>query len=231
MSAATPFEARPAGGAGVDGPRDDAAAGRRLDRAEEIVRHEWRQFQVVANEGGRANCQDDWPTFHQMRISQFLTWPQRLLDSYARDLDEADALGRNLLTEKYGRMMASAEPERYARDIESHLPRLSTARVAVQERIIAAQVAWARDFRSRYPRLGDAMRLLTSDQDTVADTSFETYLRGELGTYSPRTLRLYEDLVDRLAAAGENLTELTLLTTVRLAGHAGLAEAEAAQRD
>ncbi|WP_296667704.1 DUF4125 family protein [Demequina sp.] len=203
--------------------------GARLDRAEAIVRHEFAQFQRVSSEGGRAACQDDWPTFHAMRLSQFLTWPAPLLDSYAEDLDAADATGRNLLTEKYARMMRSTEPERFAREIAPTLPPLASARLALQERIVAAQVAWAREFRDRYPRLGDAMRVLTTAEDTLVDTSFETYLRGELCTYSTRTLRLYGEMVDARAAAGDNLTELTVGLTVSLAGHAGLDQAEAAQ--
>ena len=70
---------------------------------EAIVRHEWDQFQRTNNEGGRAACQGNWPVFHQMRLAQFLTWERPLLTSYAADLDAADHVGRNLVTEKYGR--------------------------------------------------------------------------------------------------------------------------------
>ena len=76
--------------------------------------------------------------------------------------------------------------------------------------MIAVQVAWARDFRGRYPKLGAAMRVLTTAEDTPEDTSFETYLRGELGTYSDRTMALYEAMVENLQAAGRNLTEQTV---------------------
>ena len=197
------------------------------DLTEAIVRHEWNQFQDTNNEGGRASCQGNWPVFHQMRLSQFLTWPADLQRSYAEDLDEADRVGRNLITEKYGRMMASTAPEQYRETIEPYIPRLSEVRVARQEAIIAQQVAWAADFRSRYPRLGEAMRVLTTAEDTPQATSFETYLRGELGTYSERTLGLYEAMIAAKRAAGTNLTEETILNTVRLGGFSGLDEAEA----
>lgn len=201
----------------------------RLRVAQAVVEHEWDQFQRVNNQGGRADCQGDWPTFHQMRLSQFLVWPLPLLESYAADLDEADAKGRNLLTEKYARMMVSTEPERYAREIGPFLPSLGMARVARQEAVVTTQVSWALAFRERYPHLGEAMRVLETSQDTLTDTSFETYLRGELGTYSERTLTGYEELVRSTAAAGENLTEQTIRWTVLLGGYADLAEAEAAQ--
>lgn len=201
----------------------------RLAVAEAVVEHEWDQFQRVNNDGGRADCQGDWPTFHQMRLSQFLTWPLALLESYAADLRDADERGANLLTEKYARMMATTEPARYAREIAPHLPLLDGARVDRQDAIVAQQVDWADEFRRRFPRLGAGMRTLRTSQDTLTDTSFETYLRGELGTYSDHTLGLYTQLVEATRSAGENLTELTIRWTVLLGGFADLAEAEAAQ--
>lgn len=200
-----------------------------MDLVEEVIRREWDQFQRTENEGGRASCQGNWPMFHQMRASQFMTWPEDLLRSYLDDLDEANRVGRNLVTEKYARMMASTAPEEYRERIEPFIPRLSDERIARQERVIDVQVAWARDFRGRYPKLGAAMRVLTTAEDTLEDTSFETYLRGELGTYSDRTMALYEAMVENLQAAGRNLTEQTVANTVRLGGFADLTEAEAAQ--
>ena len=200
-----------------------------MDLVEEVIRREWDQFQRTENEGGRASCQGNWPMFHQMRASQFMTWPEDLLRSYLDDLDEANRVGRNLVTEKYARMMASTAPDEYRERIEPFIPRLSDERVARQERVIAVQVAWARDFRGRYPKLGAAMRVLTTAEDTPEDTSFETYLRGELGTYSDRMMALYEAMVEDLQAAGRNLTEQTVANTVRLGGFADLEEAESAQ--
>ena len=200
-----------------------------MDLVEEVIRREWDQFQRTENEGGRASCQGNWPMFHQMRASQFMTWPEDLLRSYLDDLDEANRVGRNLVTEKYARMMASTAPDEYRERIEPFIPRLSDERIARQEQVIAVQVAWARDFRGHYPKLGAAMRVLTTAEDTPEDTSFETYLRGELGTYSDRTMALYEAMVEDLQAAGRNLTEQTVANTVRLGGFADLEEAESAQ--
>lgn len=196
---------------------------------EAIVREEWRQFQGVNNEGGRAACQGNWPTFHQMRLSQFLTWPHDAKISYLADLRQAAQQGRNLLTEKYARMMQSTDPDYYRTNLEPYLPTLSAERIEQQERIIATQVAWAQDFANRYPRLGAAMRTLRTSDDTKDSTSFETYLRGELSTYSQRTLDLYDLMVRDYAQAGENITALTVRNTVLLGGFASLDEAEEAQ--
>ena len=89
---------------------------------ERIVRHEWDQFQRTNNEGGRAACQGNWPVFRQMRTSQFMTWPDPLLDSYLADLVEAERVGRNLVTEKYGRMMESTAPLRILKHFMSWPP-------------------------------------------------------------------------------------------------------------
>ncbi|BDR52525.1 hypothetical protein KIM372_04320 [Bombiscardovia nodaiensis] len=201
------------------------------DLRERIVKHEWDQFQQVDNEGGRANCQGNWPTFHQMRLSQFKVWPRELLESYAHDLDQADSEGRNLLTEKYGRMMESTAPDEYRRNIAPHLPKLGIERQSHQERIIKQQVAWADEFRQHYPKLGQEMRILRTADDTPTDTSFETYLRGELSTYSPQTLRLYEKMLLFRMSQRRNITQETLLATVQQAGYESLEEAEAAQRE
>ncbi|KAE8126998.1 MULTISPECIES: DUF4125 family protein [Bifidobacterium] len=197
--------------------------------AEAVVQHEWQQFQRTDNEGGRAACQGNWPVFHQMRLSQFLTWPAPLLSSYAQDLDEADHIGCNLITEKYGRMMASTAPDEYRRSIEPYIPQLPDARIALQEQVIATQVGWALEFRTRYPKLGNGMRMLHTAEDTPDATSFETYLRGELGTYSSATFELYRRFIDELRSQGRNLTEETVRNTVLLGGFASLEEAEALQ--
>lgn len=196
---------------------------------EQIVKHEWKQFQQVSNEGGRANCQGNWPTFHQMRFSQFSIWPHDLLASYSRDLDKADMAGRNLFTEKYGRMMESTNPTEYHTRIAPFMPKLGIERQSQQECIIGQQVRWAQDFRERYPKLGQAMRILRTADDTAQNTSFETYLRGELSTYSLKTLQLYDAFILQLTSLQINLTEATVLATITMAGYENLDHAEANQ--
>ena len=221
---------RPMAANGTENPRDPRnETDRREELMKSIVRLEWDEFQHTNNAGGRAACQGNWPVFHQMRLSQFMAWPDDLLASYRDDLERADTAGRNLVTDKYGRMMRSTHPKEYALNIEPYIPALSADRVAVQERIVAMQVCWAREFRERYPKLGQAMRVLTTAEDTADATSFETYLRGELGTYSDHTLNLYLAFVERLAGEQRNLTEETITNTVRLGGFRDLMEAESAQ--
>ncbi|WP_422114137.1 DUF4125 family protein [Gardnerella sp. DNF00622A] len=196
--------------------------------AEEITKLEWQQFQLTQNEGGRANCQEDWQTFHIMRMSQFLTWPLDLQESYKKDLERADSNGRNLITEKYARMMESTAPEIFERTIKPYIKPISEPRKSEQEKIILTQVKWADDFRNRYTHLGLAMRVLKTSEDTEENTSFETYLRGELSTYSAETFAKYKAFIEDLTAKNLNLTQMIITNTVRMYGYDSLESAECA---
>ena len=70
-----------------------------------IIEIEWDMFQHVNNIGGRASCQDNKRTFVIMRQSQFENWTDELLHAYLVYIVKAEAEGRNLIAEKYGRMM------------------------------------------------------------------------------------------------------------------------------
>lgn len=196
--------------------------------AEEITKLEWQQFQLTQNEGGRANCQEDWQTFHIMRMSQFLTWPLDLQESYKKDLERADSNGRNLITEKYARMMESTAPEIFEHTIKPYIKPILEPRKSDQEQIILTQVKWADDFRNHYPHLGLAMRVLKTSEDTEENTSFETYLRGELSTYSDDTFAKYQRFVNNLRAENLNLTQMIITNTVHMYGYDSLESAECA---
>ena len=196
--------------------------------AEEITKLEWQQFQLTENEGGRANCQGDWQTFHIMRMSQFLTWQLDLQESYKQDLEHANSDGRNLITEKYARMMESTAPEIFERTIKPYIKPILEPRKSEQEKIILTQVKWADDFRNHYPHLGLAMRVLKTSEDTAENTSFETYLRGELSTYSAETFAKYQRFVNNLRAENLNLTQMIITNTVRMYGYDSLESAECA---
>lgn len=70
-------------------------------------------FSHVSNVGGPASCQMRPDTFKIMRKSQAATWSDELLASYLEDLKAATREGRNIMTEKYARMMESTFPEEY----------------------------------------------------------------------------------------------------------------------
>jgi hypothetical protein len=192
---------------------------------ETIVKLEWEAFDKVENVGGRADCQDNWSTFSIMRKSQFLTWPKELIASYIADFVEANEKGWNLITEKYGRMMISTAPEEYAK-IESRFPAVSAKKAVIVEEIVKIQVAWMEEFAAHYPKACSNMRSIHTWEDSLYNTSYETYLRGELLTYSDSTLRMYGEFIVSLMRQGENLARLTVENTAHLYGYKSLEDME-----
>ncbi len=198
-----------------------------MELIEKIVDLEWEQFDKVRNVGGRASCQNDFGTFSIMRKSQYLTWPEELLASYYADLQAAEQNGWNLITEKYARMMESTSPEEYEA-LRETLPVLSEERLAIQEQIIKIQVSWMEQFAAKYPHLAGNARSIHTAEDTLYNTSYETYLRGELSTYGEETFVLYGRFVAKLLSEDKNLAYETMRNTALLYGYAGIEEAESA---
>lgn len=193
--------------------------------AEEIARREFEAFDKVKNEGGRASCQNDWPTFSIMRKSQYLTWNRTMLLQYLYDFHREYNLGHNLIEEKYGRMMESTAPERYEQ-IKNHFPELSEEKKAIIEQICSIQVGWMEEFAAAYPALADNARSIHSYEDNPFDTSYETYLRGELGTYSDKMLELYGRYIVGYARAEKNLARDIMGNSTRMYGYESIEEAE-----
>lgn len=194
---------------------------------DQIVLMEWEMLQQVNNIGGRSFCQEDSQTFDLMRRSQFFTWPQNVLESYLEDLRTAKQTGRNLLLEKYAHMMASTHPSEYE-DFKEVLPVISSDMAAQIEKIVTTHVEWKKTVGIEYPRLNGHGRLLTSDQDSPWNTSFETYMRGELQSYSEKTVTAYAQYIEECLQAGRNLAKENLLRMMQSYGFESLEEAEAA---
>ena len=192
---------------------------------DKIVELEWKQFDKVENEGGRASCQNDFKTFSIMRKSQYLTWKDELLRSYYNDLVLAEQNGWNLITEKYARMMKSTAPEKYA-ELEKELPVRSEERTVITEEIVKIQVAWMEEFSDRFPKMAENARSIHTYEDDAFNTSYETYLRGELGTYGEETFVLYGRFVAEILQEGRNLAYETMNNTAKLYGYESVEEAE-----
>lgn len=192
---------------------------------DEIVKYEWTEFDQVQNEGGRASCQDDWQTFSIMRKSQYMTWSKEMLSEYLWHINDSLKKGRNLITEKYGRMMESTAPEEYEK-IKDAFPVLSSKRKEIMETIIQIQVKWMEEFAEKYPKMAGNARLIHTYEDTPYSTSYETYLRGELGTYSEELMSLYGQFIVDLSRQNQNLAYLTMENTAKLYGYSGVEDAE-----
>lgn len=190
-----------------------------------IAKTEFAAFDKVQNEGGRASCQNDWYTFSIMRKSQYMTWNRRMLLQYLYDFTTEYQKGRNLITEKYGRMMESTAPAEYAK-LAAHFPMLSPEKKQIIEAIVQIQIGFMEEFAKDYPHLAGNARTIHTWEDGYGDTSYETYLRGEISTYSDKMLELYGRFVAALCKAGKNLAVLTMENSVHLYGYKSLEDAE-----
>lgn len=190
-----------------------------------VVDLEWDFFQEVDNEGGKASCQNNRPTFDIMRKSQFLAWDRATLESYRQDLLDARRDGRNPLAEKYARMMERTANAEY-RKMESLLPPVLPEVRQLVEEIVAIQMPWQKEYTKLYSRLATRSRPVDSASEAGYATSVETYLRGELMTYSKETLRRYLAHIKALQERGKNITLEIMEYTVRKYGYASLQAAE-----
>ena len=191
---------------------------------ESIIEAEWKMFREVPNIGGRAACQDDSETFRIMRAGQSAGWSDAMLKSYLDDLNEAERSERNLLTEKYARMMGSTSPLEYAR-IEHLLPPVDPEAIQLIERIVRIVLQWEEELLEKYPYIIKRGRPLFTTEDSIGVTSKETYLRGELSTYSLKTLELYLDHIQKEQSENVNGSAITLLFMVKQYGYSSLEEA------
>ena len=189
-----------------------------------IAKAEFEAFDKVQNEGGRANCQNNWPTFKVMRMSQYMTWSEDMLLQYLYEFKTNYENGRNMIEEKYARMMESTAPLEYAR-FADRLPPVSEEKKMIIEQIITLQVNWMEEFAVDYPKLAGNARIIHTTDDLPYDTSYETYLRGELMTYSDRMLELYGRYIVEHARDGKNVAREIMENTIHFYGYKDLEEA------
>ena len=192
----------------------------------EIIAIEREMFDCVQNPGGRTPCQDDSQMFSAMRDSQLSAWNDDMCLSYLADLQAAQREGRNLFVEKYGYMMKLMNPEEYT-GMQEKLPPHSMERDWLIDWISKAQVVWQEALAATYPYLVGNGRNIRKSEGNSQVASLESYLCGELSTYSVQTLRLYAAYVERLQKAGDNLNEMILRNMVAVYGYSSLGAAEA----
>ena len=198
-----------------------------------ILEKEWGMFAAVNDRAAqdpsnknRPSCRDFPDEFRLHRTAQLTAWSENTLAAYLDDLVEAEQSGKNLMTYKYARMEGLIPKE-------NHSPHI--------DRIAGIMVDWQREFIRSYPRIMSGGRPLTRDQGRNQGggqdrnpggnqgglVSFETYLRGELETYSEKTLAsLYGDVQD-YQRRGKTFPEEIYTFLAREKGYASIAQAEA----
>jgi hypothetical protein len=98
------------------------------------------------------------------------------------------------------------------------------------EEIVTIQSRWQEEMVKKYPYLMAGARHLSESDGSADDTSFETYLRGELESYSDDTLKLLlKDMLGYLKM-GVNGSERIYEHLVKEMGYNSIEEADRAQR-
>ena len=191
--------------------------GDKMELVGRILEVEWEMFSTVQSRGGRASCQDDREGFDITRRSQFMTWSDETLESYLDGLQEAKAEGKNLMTLKYARM-------------ENLIPPLNSEVLPLIDKIAEIVLKWQEEFSKRFPYIEQARPVYKWQEGRSGVTSSETYLRGELETYPPKTIELYyKDVLDK-KAQGLNGIEMIYTYNVQSLGYESLQEANEASR-
>lgn len=194
------------------------------DLITQIVQQEWSMMNDVQNNGGRASCQEDPRGFEIMRSSQLKTWSDEVLKCYLMDLMNAAYRGRNLLSEKYAFMMEYTHPQEF-QQIKQLLPEIPPELNAKIDEIVDINLDWQKEADEKYPNLRAKGRPLSKDQDSCCVTSFETYLRGELKTYSQDTIYTLHDYTLKCLEKGYNMAIANLQNMTAEYGYKSVEEA------
>lgn len=182
-----------------------------------VVSLEWEQFDMVRGMDGRAGCQDDPRRFLAYRCAQYLAFPHQMIPRVLAELERAELEGRNLVEEKYARMMAVTDPDAYRESCAQRIPEASPVK--------RAALAQLRDLL--LPALADAARDLPEshlharpDVSSAGRVSSMDYFLAEVEGYSLGSIFALRDaLAHRLGH--ENPIESSWELAVGLLGAMG----------
>ncbi len=147
----------------------------------QIIDIEQKMFQEVKSLEP-AKCQSEIKTFRLMRWMSHSAVDIEVLKSWLNDFQKALDDGRNLMTEKYGRMQKLIP----APDKENPLI----------EKIVEIEEKQMKEVRVKYPHVF-----------TDKGTAFANYFKCELQTYSPETIELYHKMLEEKSANNQNIVE------------------------
>lgn len=170
----------------------------------EIVAIELKMFLAVPGDGS-GNCQQNPEAFKVHRRAQFCIWSDETLSSYLADLKEAEQLGDNLMTKKYA-VIQGLIPE------SNSSPHLND--------ILQIQLDWQKEMLNDHPKFKGKTRPLTDDETATQLVSFKSYAKGELETYSEKTLELLYNDLKKLADKDVNGSLEIYTTLVKIATNA-----------
>ncbi len=177
---------------------------------DKILEIELKMFLSV-NTFQKYSCQEDPDSFKRIRKAQFQSWSEKTLGSYLHDLEDAEKKDINLMNYKYGQM-------------DNLIPPINNNPII--DKIVEIQYQWQISMFKKYPNLMSGARPVSSNDDAEYKTSFETYLKGELTTYSDTTLEyLYHDMLE-MQINDHNMSEIIYEKMVVGLGYDSLDDAE-----
>lgn len=150
-----------------------------------IVLLEWDMFNNVTNIGKRAYCQDMKGNFIFSRKAYWNIYNEDILNSYLSDLKKANKEHISLVSLKYAFMMQLTDEE-YFKKIEEKLVPISEKKKLLIELIMLICRQWLENIATS--NIYKGYRKLFSKEDSVKNTSVETYLYGEYMSYSTDTI-------------------------------------------
>jgi hypothetical protein len=183
----------------------------KADIIEAILDLELEMFLQVSSEG-EPPCQQHPEAFKFHRRMQFSVWSQETLIHYRQDLIQARSRGENLMTIKYARMQGLLP-------CRNPNPLIDT--------IVRIQLQWQAEMKCRFPAIMGAARPLEQTGGKEETTSFETYARSELETFSDTTLSSLHADIRALLEKGINASEQIYRLQAQLSGFDSLEAAEA----
>ena len=96
-------------------------------------------------------------------------------------------------------------------------------------KIIEIVIQWQEDLTERFPYILEHGRPLYTSDDKPHSTSFETYLKGELETYSLNSLALYYECLLEQKRNNVNASEIDLEHKIHHYGYDSLEDANTTQ--
>jgi len=187
-----------------------------------IIALEWKMLISVTALDDPFGCREDPVTFQIMRRAQHLIWSVDTLEGYLADLKTAEGQRVNMIAERYAHMMKVTHPDEYEQ-LKAKLRPVAPEAYTLVERLMEVFSVYGNQVDKAFPCVRASGRPSTEDGSW---TSVETYLQGELLTYSVNTLRLCSR--DALLARdkGINLSELNLRYIAAFYGFSSLEEME-----
>lgn len=191
---------------------------------DEILEIEWEMMTAITAIDDPMGCTQDQATFNIMRTSQHAIWSKDTLKSYYADLKNAKGEHRNMIAEKYAHMMKVTSPVEYDR-IKAILPQISSEVDSLSDHIVEVFMVWTEELDRKHSTARSLGRPTLEDGTW---TSVDTYLKGELVTYSEKTLALCLEDVKCAQELNVNLSEQILENTAYYLGFDSLDDMEKA---